>query len=78
MSRKQIWRCESSKSITTVIEYARYQQKKLEREAEVTMTTHPLVTCLLLAAQHNMHYTVRSRIGNNATCIVNYIVITLL
>lgn len=37
---KQIWRCESSKSITTVTEYARYQQRMLQKEAEVTMVTH--------------------------------------
>ena len=44
-SGRQVWRCESSKSVTTVTEYERYQQKMLQKEAEVTMVTgHPYIT----------------------------------
>ena len=35
VSGKQVWKCESSKSITTVTEYARYQQRMLHKEIEV-------------------------------------------
>jgi tetratricopeptide (TPR) repeat protein len=33
-SGRQIWKCESSKSVTTVAEYARYQQNMLQKERE--------------------------------------------
>ena len=36
-SRRQIWKCESSKSVTTVAEYARYQQNMLQKEREVCL-----------------------------------------
>ena len=39
VSGKQVWKCESSKSITTVSEYARYQQKILHKEIEVEHNT---------------------------------------
>ena len=32
---RQAWKCESSKTVTTVNEYAKYQQKMLQRELEV-------------------------------------------
>ena len=34
-SGRQVWKCESSKSVTTVAEYATYQQKMLQKEREV-------------------------------------------
>ena len=39
VSGKQVWKCESSKSITTVAEYASYQQKMLQKEREEGVNT---------------------------------------
>ena len=45
VSGKQVWKCDSSKSITTVSEYARYQQKILHKEIEVEHNTLIHIHC---------------------------------